>query len=597
MDDANTMASIEGRWQEMRRARARRCWLGLALGVLVVLWSLPAIASADRYVYVSNGFPAGSNDVSALRINSDGSLTPVSGSPYSTGGTVTEGLTLTPDAQHLYVAEFGANNVVGFNVRSDGGLSTAPNSPYGPAPTALGVIPDPNGGHVFVWNHNNDTIGTWTVSSDGSLNQISGSPVPIPGGLHNPFAGSVAPDGRNVFVPNENSDPVAGISTDKVTAYDTGSNGSLGAHQNIASGNPSAGGSNPFGSGITPNGEFFYTSNPEDGPNGTLDGYEVSNGGGFLTELSGFPKSVAPGNHPLNIAISPDGQHLYVATRISNSVNAYNIGSDGSLTSIPGSPFATDGTNGKALAFTPDGKRLYVSNNGSDNITGFNVASDGSLTLIPGSPWPTGGTDPDLESIAITPNQPPTAAFSVKSKPKKKSAKFDGSSSTDSDGTVATYAWDFGDGTTKQTSSPATRHKYAQPGRYLVTLTDTDNEGCSIDRIFTGKATICNGSAAAQTDLHVIARKLTIKFKNRKQKFKGKLKAKKKLCRHDTVKVFRKRKHGNDQIIGTDNTNPAGKWSVKAEGAHGRFYVQVKQKTQPSGAPCLATKSKATKVG
>ena len=580
----------------MGHTPGRRCLLGLVLGALAVVCLAPAAASADRYVYVSNGFPAGSNNVSALHINSDGSLTSVSGSPFATGETVTEGLTLTPDAQHLYVAEFGANNIVGFNIRSDGGLSTAPNSPYGPAPTALGVIPDPNGGHVWVWNHNNDTIGSWSVASDGSLSQISGSPIPIPGGLHNPFAGSAAPDGRNVFVPNENSNPVGGISTDEVTAYDTGSDGSLGAHQNIASGNPSASGSNPFGSGITPDGRFFYTSNPEDGPNGTLDGYSVSGAGGFLTELPGFPKSVAPGNHPLNIAISPDGKHLYVATRISNSVNAYNIGSDGSLTPIPGSPFATDGTNGKALAFTPDGKRLYVSNNGSDNITGFNVASDGSLSLIPGSPWPTGGTDPDLESIAITPNQPPTAAFSVKSKPKKKSAKFDGSSSTDSDGAVATYGWDFGDGITKQTSSPTTRHKYGKPGRYLVTLTDTDNEGCSIDRIFTGKATLCNGSPAAATSLHVIARKLTIKFKSGSQTFKGKLKAEKKLCREQEVKLFRKRK-GDDQIVGSDKTNPDGKWSVKEEGAKGKFYVQAKQKAQPSGAPCLATKSKAKKVG
>ena len=70
------------------------------------------------------------------------------------------------------------------------------------------------------------------------------------------------------------------------------------------------------------------------------------------------------------------------------------------------------------------------------------------------------------------------------------------------------------------------------------------------------------------------------------------------MCRQDTVKVFRKRKGGgNDQIIGSDNTNSAGKWSLKAEGAQGRFYAQVKQKTQPSGAPCLAAKSKAKKVG
>lgn len=556
----------------------------------------PGAASADRYVYVSNGFPAGSNNVSALRINSDGSLTPVSGSPFATGGTVTEGLSITPDAQHLYVAEFGTNNVVGFNVQSDGGLSAAPGSPYGPAPTALGVIPTPDGQHVFVWNHNNDTIGSWDVSSDGSLSQIPGSPTPIPGGLHNPFAGSVDPGGLNVYVPNENSDPSGGISTDKVTAYDIGSDGSIGAHQNIASGNPSPSGSNPFGSGITPDGQFFYTSNPEDGPNGTLDGYSVSGAGGFLTELPGFPKSVAPGNHPLNIAISPDAQHLYVATRISNTVNAYDIGSDGSLTSIPGSPFATGGTNGKALAFTPDGSRLYVSNNGSDNISGFNVASDGSLTLIPGSPWATGGTDPDLESIAITPNQAPTASFAVHSKPKKKKVKFNGSSSSDTDGSVATYNWDFGDGFSEQTSDPKTKHRYTNPGLYTATLQVTDNENCSVQRIFTGKATLCNGLPSASTSLNLHVRKVTIHYSSSRGRFKGKLKSDRKVCRRDQVKLV-KRKHHRSHIVDTDHTNKKGKWRIKLPGAHGKYFAQALQKLTPDGEPCLATRSHKRKVG
>ena len=589
--------SIEvGAQRSFRFSRREWSWAS-CLAIVVTALAAPALASADRYVYVSNGFPAGSNDVSALHINPDGSLTPVSGSPYPTGGTITEGLSITPDAQHVYVAEFGTNGVAGFNVRTDGGLSTAPNSPYTPAASALGVIPSPDGQHVFVWNHNADTIGTWTVSSDGSLSQIPGSPVPIPGGLHNPFAGSVAPDGRNVFVPNENSDPVGGISTDKVTAYDTGSDGSLGAHQDIASGNPSAGGSNPFGSGITPDGQFFYTSNPEDGPNGTLDGYSVSGAGGFLTELPGFPKSVAPGNHPLNIAISPDGRHLYVATRISNSVNAYDIGSGGSLTSISGSPFATGGTNGKALAFTPDGTRLYVSNNGTDDISGFNVASDGSLTLIPGSPWPTGGIDPDLESIAITPNQAPTASFTVHSKPKKKSARFIGSNSSDPDGTIATYQWDFGDGIqTVATSDSEVRHLYANAGTFTLTLTVTDNEGCSVERIFTGKATLCNGSPTAQQAQVVTARGLSIRHSNRKGEFNGTLHADRKPCRRDKVEVFGL-KHGKRRLIGSARSDDSGKWTVDDQGATGHFYAQVKQKPLPDGSTCLARKSNTIQVG
>jgi PKD repeat protein len=52
---------------------------------------------------------------------------------------------------------------------------------------------------------------------------------------------------------------------------------------------------------------------------------------------------------------------------------------------------------------------------------------------------------------------------------------FDGSSSTDPDGTIASYAWDFGD--TKTGSGVTTSHAYTTAGTYTVTLTVTDNGG------------------------------------------------------------------------------------------------------------------------
>ncbi len=54
----------------------------------------------------------------------------------------------------------------------------------------------------------------------------------------------------------------------------------------------------------------------------------------------------------------------------------------------------------------------------------------------------------------------------------------DGSTSTDSDGTITTYAWDFGDGTTASGVRPAA-HTYAQAGTYTVRLTVTDNAGAT----------------------------------------------------------------------------------------------------------------------
>lgn len=564
-----------------------------AIGVSMIV---PAFAAADRFVYVSNGFPAGSNNISALRINSNGSLTPVSGSPFATGGTTTEGLSITPDAQHLYVATFGTSDVRGFNITGTGGLSAVSGSPFAAGNTPLGTAPAPDGSRVFAWNHGS-SIGSWTIGSGGSLSQASGSPFSVPAGQTNPFAGSVAPDGQHLYVPNENATPVMGVETNRVTAYSVASNGALSSIQSIQTGNASAAGSNPFGSGITPDGKFLYVSNPEDGTYGTLSGFSVGSTG-LLTALPGFPLSLNPGSHPLNIAISPDGQHLYVATRITSTVNAYNINSNGSLSAISGQPFATGGTNGKALAFTPDGKRLYVSNNVSNNVSGFNVASDGSLSLISGSPWPTGGTNPDLESIAITPNQGPTASFITHSKPKRKVVvKLNGTPSGDPDGTVATYDYDYGDGDSHQSVDGTVQHKYTNAGTYTIALTVTDDEGCSAERIFTGKATLCNGSAVAEATQDVAARKLFIDYFKGKGRFGGQVGGGgRKACKRDEVTVFKKRP-GKDHKVGSDHSDKAGRWRVEDRNADGTFYAQVKKKILGDGTICLARKSRKLKVG
>lgn len=52
---------------------------------------------------------------------------------------------------------------------------------------------------------------------------------------------------------------------------------------------------------------------------------------------------------------------------------------------------------------------------------------------------------------------------------------FDGSGSSDPDGTIASYEWDFGDDNTGTGSSPS--HTYTKAGTYNVTLTVTDNDG------------------------------------------------------------------------------------------------------------------------
>jgi PKD repeat protein len=72
-------------------------------------------------------------------------------------------------------------------------------------------------------------------------------------------------------------------------------------------------------------------------------------------------------------------------------------------------------------------------------------------------------------------DEPPAAAFSigVASPEAGQSVSFDGSSSSDSDGSITSYAWSFGDGHTGSGRTPS--HTYASPGTYSVTLTVTDS--------------------------------------------------------------------------------------------------------------------------
>jgi PKD repeat protein len=72
-------------------------------------------------------------------------------------------------------------------------------------------------------------------------------------------------------------------------------------------------------------------------------------------------------------------------------------------------------------------------------------------------------------------NQPPTASFTAV--PTGLDVALNAAASTDPDGTVDGYAWQFGDNQTGTGAS--TQHSYAAAGTYTITLTVTDNGGAT----------------------------------------------------------------------------------------------------------------------
>ncbi|MBZ5739743.1 PKD domain-containing protein [Nocardioides mangrovi] len=147
-----------------------------------------------------------------------------------------------------------------------------------------------------------------------------------------------------------------------------------------------------------------------------------------------------------------------------------------------------------------DGMKLYIDgalagtnpNTSAQNFVGYwrvggdNVwsgASTGNLTgtLDEAAVFPTVLTAAQVASLYSTrstvapANAAPTAAFS--SSVSNLTAQLDGSGSTDSDGQVKTWSWDFGDGTTG--SGQLVNHTYTQAKTYTVKLTVTDDGGAT----------------------------------------------------------------------------------------------------------------------
>jgi len=179
---------------------------------------------------------------------------------------------------------------------------------------------------------------------------------------------------------------------------------------------------------------------------------------------------------------------------VPGAFNAACVGdSDSEFTSGAGTVFGIVGTGGVALR----------DNNTADVEAGYMAASSGSNQNPTWGPLdvvatPTsmradflraaGGTFADgftLTKDSQTPNEPPGAAFT--SSCTGLTCSVDGTGSSDGDGTVAGYAWDFGDGGTA--SGATASHTYAVAGSYSVRLTVTDDDGSTATTTRTVTAT------------------------------------------------------------------------------------------------------------
>ncbi|HEX9645005.1 MAG TPA: PKD domain-containing protein, partial [Acidimicrobiia bacterium] len=123
------------------------------------------------------------------------------------------------------------------------------------------------------------------------------------------------------------------------------------------------------------------------------------------------------------------------------------------------------------------GGEIFFADNTTGNLLRIGLANGvvtGSATVADNTvDWRARGMFVWTGDPAPAPNQPPTASFTFDCT--GLSCDFDGTGSSDIDGTVDDYDWDFGDGTTDTGATPS--HTYATGDMYTVTLTVTDDDG------------------------------------------------------------------------------------------------------------------------
>jgi PKD repeat protein len=190
--------------------------------------------------------------------------------------------------------------------------------------------------------------------------------------------------------------------------------------------------------------------------------------GNFTATLTVTDNNGATGSSSVAISASSAGNQPPTATASATPTS----GKAPLIVAFTGSGTDSDGTISSYSWTFGDGGTSNAQNPSHTYLTAGNYTATLTVTDNGGAPGSA------TVGISAASNQPPTAHASAAptSGTSPLPVTFTGSG-TDSDGTIASYAWAFGDGGTSTLQNPA--HTYASAGSYTATLTVTDNNGAT----------------------------------------------------------------------------------------------------------------------
>src|SRR5436190_5670757 len=362
--------------------------LGLAAVVLASWVGTPAPASAATavvgHVYVNDN-TAGTNTIGAFDQHADGSLTPLTGSPFTAGGAGTGtlvgsqgSLQVTSDGRYILAADAGSNQISVLEVGSGGSLNAvgSPVSSGGIQPVSIAIHDD----LVYVANKGNGTAGsnyTGFTLGDGELTPLSDSTFPLP---PTALPGDILFNGTGknlIGIEVGTTDP----STFLIDSFAVGADGRV----TPAAGSPfPAEAAGPFGSEFSPTSpHHLYVSNAHGGTaNGSVSAFSV-NPNAKVKSITGSPYPDGQ-TAPCWVEISHDGRYLFAVNTGSATISSYRILANGSLQYLSSTGFKSGAGPFDAI-LDVSGELLYVVDGGTADVSGFAV-DGGSLTELASSP-------------------------------------------------------------------------------------------------------------------------------------------------------------------------------------------------------------------
>jgi 6-phosphogluconolactonase len=278
--------------------------------------------------------------------------------------------------EFAYAVDQNSNAVFGFKLAASGALTplAKPSFPAGNAPN--GVAVDPSGRFVYVVNLLSNNVSGYAIDEKGTLKPVPGSPFAAGSG---PGWITVDPTGRFVYVANCAA-LCSGTGQGNVSGYAI--NKSTGALVAVP-GSPFTADQIPYAVAVDPTGSFAYVANFN---SASVSVFKIDQCSGSLwASTNSVPTG---GESPIALALDPYGRFLYVNNTASNNVSAFAVGSNGTLTTVPGSPFVSgDFTQG--LAFDPSGEFVYVTEGSA--VLGYSLGVSGELIPLAGSPYASPG--------------------------------------------------------------------------------------------------------------------------------------------------------------------------------------------------------------